>query len=83
VASHRRVPVGAGLAQKSELLVPHLVPLIEVAVAKTAKWCKCFRAHLIKKIGVLQRGIVNRQLEHLATNVFACNALGQSLASPG
>jgi hypothetical protein len=72
------------LAQKSELPVPHLVPLlIEVVVAKAAKWRKCFRAHLVKGVGVLQREIVNRQLEHLATSVFACDALGQSFASPG
>ena len=62
----------------SLLLVVHVVPVIEEALAHAAKRCEGLRAHHVEDIRVLQLGVVDGLSERRA--LHASDALGHAAA---
>ena len=62
-------------------LVLHGAPLVQEALAQSARGRKGFGAHQVKQVGKLKRGAVDGQMKDGVLWVAASHALGHALAA--
>src|SRR5665213_2867250 len=67
----------------SQLFVAQPVPTIEHMLAEPTERREGLRAHGIEHVRVLERRVIDGQLEHVLARVLSDDALGQALAGPG